>query len=192
MPRHPSILEWCEALGLDAGDGSGDMDWSDDDVDDVIDAWSEILPDLDLTPLDVMSRLRRVARDLHMIRERAFASAGLRAWEFDILSNLRKAPNGESMTPSQLSAVTSTATATATYRVDRLVARGMVARTENPDDLRSRLVTLLPEGRQRVEAAMRELVGAEAELINDLSRGQIATVVEALRTIATASQRAST
>ena len=60
MPRHPSILEWCEALGLDAGDGSGDMDWSDDDVDDVIDAWSEILPDLDLTPLDVMSRLRRV------------------------------------------------------------------------------------------------------------------------------------
>ncbi len=167
------------------------MDWSDDDVDSVIDAWSEILPDLDLTPLDVMSRLRRVARDLHGIRESAFAAAGLRAWEFDILSNLRRAPNGESMTPSQLSAITSTATATATYRVDRLVARGMVTRTDHPDDLRSRLVTLLPEGRSRVDAAMRQLVGAEAELIRDLSRDQVATVVEALRTIAAVSSQAS-
>ena len=165
------------------------MDWSDDDVDSVIDAWSEILPDLDLTPLDVMSRLRRVARDLQGIRERAFASAGLRAWEFDILSNLRRAPDGESMTPSQLSAATSTATGTSTYRVDRLVARGMVARTDHPDDLRSRLVTLLPEGRSAVDAAMRQLVGAEAELIRDLSRGQVATVVEALRTIATVSAK---
>ena len=104
------------------------MDWSDDDVDSVIDAWSEILPDLDLTPLDVMSRLRRVARELQGVREQALASAGLRAWEFDILSNLRRAPDGESMKPSQLSAATSTATGTSTYRVDRLVARGMVAR----------------------------------------------------------------
>ncbi|WP_254431371.1 MarR family winged helix-turn-helix transcriptional regulator [Agromyces sp. Marseille-P2726] len=165
------------------------MDWADDDVDSVIDAWSEILPDVDLTPLDVMSRLRRVARDLQVIRERAFASAELRAWEFDILSNLRRASNGESMTPSQLSAVTSTASATSTYRVDRLVERGMVARTDNPDDLRSRLVTLLPEGRRRVEAAMRELVGAEAALVADLSRNQVATVVEALRIIAAVSSR---
>ena len=166
------------------------MDWSDDDVDAVIDAWSEILPDLDLTPLDVMSRLRRVARDLHGVREAAFAAAGLRAWEFDILSNLRRAP-GESMTPSQLSAITATATATATYRVDRLVAREMVARTDHPDDLRSRLVTLLPEGRTRVDAAMRQLVAAEEELIRGLDRSQVATVVEALRTIATVSSQAS-
>jgi hypothetical protein len=36
---------------------------------------------------------------------------------------------------------------------------------------------------------MRELVGAEAELVGDLSRTQVATVVEALRTIAAVSSR---
>ena len=36
---------------------------------------------------------------------------------------------------------------------------------------------------------MRLLVGAEAELIRDLSRGQVATVVEALRTIAAVSAK---
>ena len=50
-------------------------------------------------------------------------------------------------------------------------------------------MTLLPEGRSAVDAAMRQLVGAEAELIRDLSRGQVATVVEALRTIATVSAK---
>ena len=43
--------------------------------------------------------------------------------------------------------------------------------------------------RSAVDAAMRQLVGAEAELIRGLSRGQVATVVEALRTIATVSAK---
>lgn len=156
----------------------------DDDVDDVIDAWSEILTDLDLTPLDVMSRMRRVAKDLQRVREQAFAAAELRAWEFDMLSQLRRARGSETMTPSQLSAATRTATATATYRVDRLIARGLVARTEHPDDQRSRLIVLLPDGRRRVDAAMRELVRAEAGMLEGLDRAELATVIAALRTIA--------
>lgn len=156
----------------------------DDDVDEVIDAWSEFLPDLDLTPLDVMSRMRRVARDLHHVRERAFASADLRAWEFDMLSQLRRARGDGTMTPSQLSAATRTATATATYRVDRLIARGLVERREHPDDQRSRLIVLLPEGRRRVDDAMRELVRAEAGMLEGLDRAQIASVIAALRAIA--------
>jgi len=156
----------------------------DDDVDEVIDAWSEFLPDLDLTPLDVMSRMRRVARDLHHVREQAFASANLRAWEFDMLSQLRRARGDGTMTPSQLSAATRTATATATYRVDRLIARGLVERHEHPDDQRSRLIVLLPEGRRRVDDAMRELVRAEAGMLEGLDRAQIAAVIAALRAIA--------
>ncbi|QAY73104.1 MarR family transcriptional regulator [Agromyces protaetiae] len=155
-----------------------------DDVDAIIDAWSEILPDVDLTPLDVMSRLRRVAGDLQRARERAFSAAGLRAWEFDILSLLRKAPGDGTMTPSQLSASTRTATGTITYRLDRLTARGLIARHGHPDDLRSRLIELLPEGRTRVEDAMRELVAAEARMLDGLTPAQVATVVESLRAIA--------
>ncbi|UOE42684.1 MarR family winged helix-turn-helix transcriptional regulator [Agromyces larvae] len=160
------------------------MAQADDDVDAIIDAWAEILPDLDLTPLDVMSRLRRVAIDLHRAREAAFAAAGLRVWEFDILSALRKAPGDGSMTPSELAKTTRTATGTITYRLDRLAARGLVSRTEHPDDQRSRLVAVLPEGRQRVEAAMRTLVGAESEMLSGLSRDQMATVIASLRIIA--------
>jgi len=49
----------------------------DDEVDLLIDAWSRRLPDVDLTPLDVMSRLRRASIRLARLRSEAFATAEL-------------------------------------------------------------------------------------------------------------------
>jgi DNA-binding MarR family transcriptional regulator len=132
-----------------------------------------------------MSRLRRVARSLHRVRETAFAASGLRAWEFDILSLLRRAPGGE-LTPSQLATATGSATGTITYRADRLAERGYVAREENPLDHRSRIITLRPEGRELVEAAMRTLVAAESELLQGLDRREVAAFIQTLRTIGSA------
>ncbi|WOF24625.1 MarR family transcriptional regulator [Microbacterium betulae] len=155
----------------------------DDEVDLIIDAWSTILPGVDLSPLDVMSRLRRVARDLQRVRETAFASSGLRAWEFDILSLLRRSPGEQSMTPSQLATWTTATSGTITYRIERLEERGYVVRTGNPVDQRSRIVTLLPDGRERVESAMRALVAEEARLLDGLSWTQVAALIDSLRTI---------
>jgi DNA-binding MarR family transcriptional regulator len=73
--------------------------------------------------------------------------------------------------------------------VDRLIAHGLVERREHPDDQRSRLIVLLPEGRRRVDAAMRELVRAEARMLDGLDRAQIAGVISALRAIADNVQR---
>lgn len=161
----------------------------DDEVDLIIDAWSTILPDVDLSPLDVMSRLRRVARDLQRVREAAFSASGLRAWEFDILSLLRRSPDDLSMTPSQLATWTTATSGTITYRIERLEERGYVARTDNPVDQRSRIVTLLPAGRERVESAMRTLVAAEARLLEGLSWNQVAGLIDALRTIGASAER---
>lgn len=165
------------------GYGSGD-----DEVDLIIDAWSAILPDVDLSPLDVMSRLRRVARDLQRVRESAFSAAGLRAWEFDILSLLRRSPE-QAMTPSQLATWTTATSGTITYRIERLEERGYLARTDNPADQRSRIVTLLPAGRDRVESAMRTLVAKESTLLEGLSWTQVASLIDALRTIGATTRR---
>ncbi|GAA4765709.1 MULTISPECIES: MarR family winged helix-turn-helix transcriptional regulator [Microbacterium] len=161
----------------------------DDEVDLLIDAWSTILPDVDLSPLDVMSRLRRVARDLQRVREAAFSAAGLRAWEFDILSLLRRSPDGFSMTPSQLASWTTATSGTITYRIERLEERGYLVRTDNPADQRSRIVTLLPAGSERVESAMRVLVAAEADLLDGLTWNQVASLIESLRTIGASAER---
>ena len=68
-----------------------DMTAPADDVDRIVDAWQRERPELDFTPLHVLSRLGRIARHLDRARKAAFAVSGLESWEFDVLAALRRA-----------------------------------------------------------------------------------------------------
>ncbi|GMA20609.1 hypothetical protein GCM10025862_26300 [Arsenicicoccus piscis] len=69
-----------------------------DDVDDIVAAWRRERPDLDLGPLEVLSRVSRLARHLDLTRGETFAEHQLEGYEFDVLVALRRAG-----TPYQLS-----------------------------------------------------------------------------------------
>lgn len=153
----------------------------DDEVDLLIDAWSRRLPDVDLTPLDVMSRLRRASHRLTRLRAGAFASAGLSAWEFDVLAALRRAEEPHEMNPAQLIEATMIGSAAMTNRLDKLTSRGLVERRPNEFDRRSILVRLTTDGAARVDAAMTELVRREAEELSGLSRADQAALARILR-----------
>lgn len=155
-------------------------DRGDDDVDLLIDAWSGILPDVDLTPLDVMSRLRRVARRLDGVRRSSFAAADLAAWEFEVLAVLRQ-HDGQQLSPAELVTLTKASSGTMTSRMDKLVARGLIERSPNPRDGRSILVGLTDAGAARVDRAMTALAERESELLRILSPADAATLVRLLR-----------
>lgn len=147
----------------------------------MIDAWSRRLPDTDLTPLDVMSRLRRVSNRLARLRTSAFSGAGLAAWEFDVLAVLRRAEPPHELNPAQLIGATMIGSAAMTNRLDNLVRRGLVERLPNPRDGRSVLVRLAPDGVTRVDEAMRRLAHREAEALRGLTREEQATLAALLR-----------
>jgi DNA-binding MarR family transcriptional regulator len=52
-----------------------------------------------------------------------------------------------------------------TNRVDRLAARGLVARQDHPNDRRGVLVQLTRAGKDAVDAAMAELLAAERGIL---------------------------
>ncbi|WP_125132721.1 MarR family transcriptional regulator [Microbacterium sp. 10M-3C3] len=153
----------------------------DDEVDLLIDAWSSRLPDVDLTPLDVMSRLRRASLRLAKLRAAAFAGAGLAAWEFDVLAALRRAEAPHEMNPAQLIEATMIGSAAMTNRLEKLHGRGFIERRPNEYDRRSILVRLTSEGADRVDAAMTELVRREAEELRRLSPADQAALARILR-----------
>jgi DNA-binding MarR family transcriptional regulator len=154
-----------------------------DDVDRVIAAWHRERPDLDLAPLAVLSRVSRLARRLDLARERAFAAHELSAWEFDVLVALRRAGPPYRLSPGQLLAETLVTSGTMTNRIDRLEARGLVARQPVPDDRRGTWVALAREGRRRVDAAFEDLLAEERLLLADLDPQAHAAVADALRTL---------
>jgi DNA-binding MarR family transcriptional regulator len=70
---------------------------------------------------------------------------------------------------------------TMTNRVDRLAARGLVARGPDPSDRRGVKVTLTPLGREVVDAAMAELLERERVLLNHLPASERDHLAELLR-----------
>lgn len=153
----------------------------DDEVDLLVDAWADRIPGVDFTPLDVMSRLRRVALHLNQLRAAAFRSAGLSSWEFDVLAALRRAVPPHEMSPMELSRATVIGTAAMSNRLENLAARGLIVRKANPADGRSNLARLTEEGMTRVDAAMLALVASEAEELERLSPQQRSQLADLLR-----------
>src|SRR5690554_2485707 len=140
-----------------------------DEVDRIVEAWMRERPDLDFEPLQVLSRVGRLARHLDRARRSAFSASALESWEFDVLSALRRAGDPYQLSPKALLQQTLVSSGTMTNRIDRLVARRLVERRTDPRDGRGILVVMTRDGRARVDASISQLLKAEAELLVHLS-----------------------
>jgi DNA-binding MarR family transcriptional regulator len=152
-----------------------------DEVDRIVDAWRRERPDLDFSPLQVLSRVGRLAKHLDRARRAAFNASGLDSWEFDVLSALRRAGSPYQLSPKALLQQTLVSSGTMTNRIDRLVERRLVERRGDPNDGRGILVTMTPTGQSRVDAAISQLLAAEAELLATLSKADQERVAVLLR-----------
>lgn len=141
-----------------------------DEVDRIVGAWNTQRPDLDFSPLEVLSRMDRLTRLLDRARRDVFRRSDLEHWEWDVLSALRRAGAPFQLSPKQLLQQTLVSSGTMTNRIDRLVGRRFVRREADPGDGRSVLVTLTDDGRVRADAAITRLVDVEADLLQALSR----------------------
>lgn len=152
-----------------------------DEVDDLVEAWRRERADLDLAPVEVFSRISRLARHLDLARRQAFTDHGIESWEFDVLAALRRAGGDYELSPGRLLKETLVTSGTMTNRVDRLAARGLVERLPDPHDRRGVLVRLTPEGRAAVDGAFEALLDAERDLLADLSARDLKHLAGLLR-----------
>ena len=154
-----------------------------DEVDRLIEAWGRERPELDTGPMQVLSRVTRLARHLDLARRHAFAAHGLETWEFDVLSALRRAGPPYELSPGRLLRETLVTSGTMTNRIDKMAARGLVARLPDPDDRRGVRVRLTDSGRAAVDAALDALLDSERELLAGLSPAERDRVAAALRIV---------
>lgn len=152
-----------------------------DEVDELVQAWARERADLDLAPVEVFSRISRLARHLDLARRAAFREQAIEPWEFDVLAALRRAGGDYELSPGRLIRETLVTSGTMTNRVDRLVQRGFVERLPDPNDRRGVLVRLTPDGRETVDGAFEALLARERELLTDLSMRDRKQLADLLR-----------
>jgi DNA-binding MarR family transcriptional regulator len=154
-----------------------------DEVDRLVEAWRRERPDLDLRPMEVLSRISRLGHHLDRARRQAFAEHALEPWEFDVLAALRRAGAPYQLSPGRLLKETLVTSGTMTNRVDRLAARGLVQRTPDPHDRRGVLVGLTVAGRVTVDGALDGLLAREQALLAGLDAAEQSTLARLLRTL---------
>ncbi len=151
------------------------------DVDGIVAAWQRERPDLDATPLHVLSRVTRLSEIMAARRKKIFAAHLLRPYEFDVLAALRRAGEPYQLTPGQLIDQTHVTSGTMTNRLDLLAERGLVRRRPDLDDRRVTRVELTDMGRARVDSALTDLLEVEARLLVGLSEAERTALAAALQ-----------
>jgi DNA-binding MarR family transcriptional regulator len=154
-----------------------------DEVDRLVAGWRNALPEVDVSPLEVLSRVGRLARHLDRQRSSVFARHDLEIWSFDVLSALRRTGAPHHLSPGQLLAQTLVTSGTMTNRLDHLETRGLIRRKPDPSDARSVRVELTAAGRRRVDGALKDLVEREDAIIAILDRSERDTLARLLRRV---------
>jgi len=154
-----------------------------DEVDRLVAGWRSTLPEVDVSPLEVLSRVGRLARHLDRQRSSVFARHDLETWSFDVLSALRRSGAPHNLSPGQLLAQTLVTSGTMTNRLDHLEARGLIRRKPDPSDARSVRVELTAAGRRRVDAALKDLVGREDAILASLDGAERRILARLLRRV---------
>jgi DNA-binding MarR family transcriptional regulator len=154
-----------------------------DEVDRLVEAWQRERPDLDLRPMEVLSRMTRLGHHLDRARRQAFTEHAIESWEFDVLAALRRAGAPYELSPGRLLKETLVTSGTMTNRVDRLAARGLVERLPDPRDRRGVLVRLTSDGRTTVDGALEGLLSRERALLAGLDDADQARLAALLQTL---------
>ena len=140
-----------------------------DHVDKILAQWRQERPDLDVAPMGLIGRAKRLTQCLGREMEKTWAEFGLNSASFDVLATLRRSGAPFSLSPGDLMASTMVTSGTMTNRIDQLEKAGLVERKQSAEDGRSFQVRLTDKGFALIEEAVAAHVATQERLVSGLS-----------------------
>jgi DNA-binding MarR family transcriptional regulator len=153
-----------------------------DSVDGLLASWAQVRPDLDVSPVAVVSRLSKVRAYLDRGLDQIFESFGLSAADFAALVTLARL-GGRGVSQQRLAGELDLTPGTVSVRVDRLVEQDWAKRSPDPHSKRNVLIELTRTGRDLFEAVVPIHLANEARLLaalTDDERDQLAGLLRKL------------
>ena len=133
----------------------------------------------DPTYIGVISRLFRICAHLDRRASEVFKPHGITRGEADVLASLYRV--GDSLAPTVLADALLCSPGAMTNRLNRLEHAGLIRRVVVPADKRSYSISLTPEGKRVIVAALRDRKASHARLIPALSRKEREQLIPLLR-----------
>jgi DNA-binding MarR family transcriptional regulator len=152
-----------------------------DTVDKLLSQWRAERPDLDVSALGVAIRIEMLAKLMRRGTARSLARVGLKPWEYDVLSALRRQGEPYRLPASELARASLLTAGAMTTRIDQLENRQLVRREPDPDDRRGILVGLTRKGQTLVDRAIEVRLSAAESGTDCLGRRERGEAEAALR-----------
>jgi DNA-binding MarR family transcriptional regulator len=152
-----------------------------DGVDEILEQWRRERPELDPSPIGVIGRVSRLARELELRLERVYREHGLETGWHDVLATLRRNGPPYRLRPTDFSGQLMITSSGTTKRLDRLEQAGLIARAPDPDDRRGTLISLTPAGHELIDAVTEAHLDNERELLAALSEDEQRHLADLLR-----------
>jgi DNA-binding MarR family transcriptional regulator len=156
-----------------------------DGVDVILEQWQRERPDLDATPIGVIGRISRLAREIERRLEPVYADCGLEPGWYDVLATLRRAGPPYRLRPTDFAATLMLTTSGTTKRLDRLEAAGHITREPDPADRRGVLITLTDGGRELIDQAAGRHLANEQRILAGLTATERRELAGLLRKLGT-------
>lgn len=152
-----------------------------DGVDLILEQWERERPDLDSSPIGIIGRISRLARELEQRLEPVYREHGLEPGWHDVLATLRRSGPPYRLRPSEFTDALMLTSSGTTKRLDRLEQAGLIARAPDPDDRRGTLITLTPAGRTLIDKLTEAHLANECRLLDSLSEADRRRLADLLR-----------
>jgi DNA-binding MarR family transcriptional regulator len=155
-----------------------------DGVDEIIEQWRHERPDLDSSPIGVVGRVSRLAREIEARLEPVYREHGLEPGWHDVLATLRRSGPSYRLRPSDFSGALMLTSSGTTKRLDKLEQAGLVTREPDPDDRRGTLIALTDDGRALIDRLTEAHLANERRILSaltDAERDELAGLLRKLQ-----------
>jgi DNA-binding MarR family transcriptional regulator len=152
-----------------------------DAVDVILEQWRAERPELDPSPIGVIGRISRLARELEQRLESVYREHGLEPGWHDVLATLRRMGPPYRLRPTEFSSALMLTSSGTTKRLDRLEQAGLIERAPDPDDRRGTLITLTAAGHRLIDTVTEAHLDNERRLLDALSDDEQRRLADLLR-----------
>jgi DNA-binding MarR family transcriptional regulator len=152
-----------------------------DGVDLILEQWRRERPDLDHSPIGVIGRISRLARELEQRLEAVYVAHGLEPGWHDVLATLRRTGPPYQLRPTDFASSLMLTSSGTTKRLDRLERAGLIARQPDPDDRRGIIITLTAAGSSLIDTVTEAHMENEHRLLAGLSEAEQRRLADLLR-----------
>jgi DNA-binding MarR family transcriptional regulator len=152
-----------------------------DGVDHILEQWRRERPDLDPSPIGVVGRISRLARDLEARLEPVYKAHGLEPGWHDVLATLRRSGPDHRLRVTDLTEATMLTSSGTTKRLDKLEREGLIRREPDPGDRRGTLISLTDAGHELIDGVTAAHLANEKRLLSALSEDEQRQLANLLR-----------